>query len=313
MNQILMVEDKKKKKNKSSSRNIEINNIVRFFAIAIIVFGLTIIGHSSYGIYIDSKGNNTKDLPKINVTRVNDTLLVEVESKYIIDKFKYSWLNSEQTSIHGGSTTLSEEIILPSENNALTMVVEDETGRAITYTKEIVLDNIDIIKPQVSIEKGAGSIIIRAKDETKIEYITYKIDEGEEIRIDKNNEEDKTIEYAVTDMERGEHTIYATAVDSFGNIATAEAPILVSSDKPTIKKIDIDRESGKIIIEASDVDGIASIEVNLNGAVYNLTDINKTEATFSLNLKEGNNTLSIKLTNVNGLVAEGATEFTYAK
>ena len=313
MNQILMVEDKKKKKNKSSSRNIEINNIVRFFAIAIIVFGLTIIGHSSYGIYIDSKGNNVNDLPTIKVTRVNDTLLIDIESKYIIDKFKYSWLNSEQTSIHGGSTTLSEEIILPSENNVLTMVVEDETGRAITYTKEIILDNIDIIKPQVSIEKGAGSIIIKAKDETKIEYMTYRIDDGEEVRIDKNNEDETKIEYAVTDIERGEHTIYVTAVDSNGNIAKDEAPILVSSDKPTIDKIDIDRENGKIIIVASDLDGIESIEVNLNGEEKKLNNINRTEATFSLNLKEGNNTLSIKLTNVNGLVAEGATEFTYAK
>ena len=94
MNQILMVEDKKKKKNKSSSKNIEINNIVRFFAIVLIVFGLTIIGHSSYGIYIDSKGNNVNDLPTIKVTRVNDTLLIDIESKYIIDN-KQEILNNE--------------------------------------------------------------------------------------------------------------------------------------------------------------------------------------------------------------------------
>ena len=149
--------------------------------------------------------------------------------------------------------------------------------------------------------------------ETKIEYMTYRIDDGEEVRIDKNDEDETKIEYAVTDIERGEHTIYVTAVDSNGNIAKDEAPILVSSDKPTIDKIDIDRENGKIIIVASDLDGIESIEVNLNGEEKKLNNINRTEATFSLNLKEGNNTLSIKLTNVNGLVAEGATEFTYAK
>ena len=43
-----------------------------------------------------------------------------------------------------------------------------------------------------------------------------------------------------------------------------------------------------------------------------MNDLNRTEATFSLNLRQGTNTLSVKLTNVNGLTAEGATEFDYA-
>ena len=75
----------------------------------------------------------------------------------------------------------------------------------------------------------------------------------------------------------------------------------------------IDQENAKIIIEASDVDGLRSIEVNLNGAVYTMNDVNRTEATFSLDIQEGKNTISIKLTNVNGLTAEGATEFDYAR
>ncbi len=89
-------------------------------------------------------------------------------------------------------------------------------------------------------------------------------------------------------------------------------PVIVSSDRPTIESIDIDREAGKIIIKASDIDGLQSIEVNLNGQVYNMNDLNRTEAIFSLNLRQGTNTLSVKLTNVNGLTAEGATEFDYA-
>ena len=47
MNQILAIDNKKKnKKVKRSSTNIEIKNIVMFFAIAIIVFGLFLIVHS---------------------------------------------------------------------------------------------------------------------------------------------------------------------------------------------------------------------------------------------------------------------------
>ena len=315
MNQILVLENKsKKKKTKTrSSGPADIKNILRFFAVVLIIFAMVMIGHSSYAIYREAKGNNTEDLPVISLSRVNDTLLVDVQSTYVIDKFKYSWRSSQQTSIPEESTSFQEEIILPSDNNILTIVLEDETGRATTYTKEIILDGVDIIKPSIDIEQGQGSsVVVTATDEMQIEYMTYRINDGEEIKIDKNNVEDKTIKYAVTDIPRGENIIYVTAVDSFGNTEQIEQTIIVSSEMPTINSIDIDEESGKILIQASDVDGLQSIEVNLNGAVYQMNDINRTEATFSLNLRQGTNTLSIKLTNVNGLSAEGATEFEYA-
>ena len=317
MNQILMVENKKKtknKKNRNSSAPIEIKNVIRFFAVIIIIFAICIISHSSYALYREAKGNNTNNLANITLARENDTLIVDVQSEYIIEKFKYNWENSQQTSISEGSKSFEEEIILPSGNNVLTIILEDETGRAVTYTKEIILDGIDITKPSIEIEQGQGaSIRINAVDETKIEYITYRIDDGEEVKIERNEDNDKIIEYILTDMPRGEHTLYVTAVDSFGNIAEDEAPIIISSERPTIKNISIDQENGKIIIEASDVDGIKAIEVNLNGSVYSMDDVNRTEATFSLNIQEGKNTISIKLTNVNGITAEGATEFNYAR
>lgn len=313
MNQILMVENKKKgKKAKMSSRPAEIKNIVRFFAIVIILFALVMIGHSSYAMYRDARGSNTDNLPSINITRVNDTLIVDVQSVYVIENFSYNWQNSEQRTLPEEATSFQEEIILPSSNDILTIVLEDETGRAITYTREIVLDGIDIVKPTISISKQSTSIRIEAVDETSINYITYRIDDGEEIRIDKNNENDTTIEYAITEIERGEHTIYVTAVDQSGNTATEEQAVIVSSEAPVITELTLNQETGILYIGASDVDGIKSIEVNLNGAVRSMDNINQTEARFSLQLVEGTNTLSIKITNVNGLTAEGVTEFNYA-
>lgn len=318
MNQILMVDNNKKKKTKKqrgSSGPVEIKNIVRFFAIVIIVFGLFLIGHSSYGLYVNSKGTSTENLANITMHRENDTLIVNVESVNVIEKFKYNWQNSEQRSVPVESKSFTQEIILPSENNILTITLEDETGRAVTYTKEIILDGIDIAKPSISIEKQYSGIRINAVDETKIEYITYKIDDGEEKRVDKNNEDDTTIEYAVGEEEfgRGTHKIYVTAVDAAGNFSTDEQEVVISSERPTINNMYIDYEQGKLIIEASDADGLDSIEVNLNGNVYNMPNLNRTEAAFSLDLIEGTNTISIKLTNVNGITSEGATEFEYAR
>lgn len=318
MNQILMTEVQKKgkkKKDRNTTTSIEIVKIVRFFAVFIIIFALCLIGHSSYALYRDRKASNTENLANINITRINDTLNVDVQSVYNIENFKYSWENSEQKSIPENSKSFQEEIILPSENSILTIVLEDETGRAVTYTKDVILDGIDIAKPSITIEQQATSIRIKAQDETEIAYMTYKIDNGEEIIINKNNETDKTIEYAITQEEigRGSHIITATAVDSSGNSSTEENEVVISTERPEIKNLYVDQEQGKLIIEASDADGIKSIEINLNGAVYAKDDINLTEATFRLDLVEGTNTLSIKIENVNGLSVTGSMEFQYAK
>ena len=135
MNQILVVENKKK--NRNTSTPIAIKKIIRFFAFAIILFSLCIIGHSSYALYRDSRGNNAENLAKININRVNDTLVVDVQSTYTITKFRYYWESSEETSIPEESTSFQEEIILPNGNSTLTIILEDETGRAVTYTKAL--------------------------------------------------------------------------------------------------------------------------------------------------------------------------------
>ena len=315
MNQILITENKtkKKKKNRISSGPVEIKNIVKFFAVVLIIFAFFIIGHSSYALYRDTKASNTDNLANVNITRVNDTLIVDVTSQNIIEKFRYSWANSEEKSIPEGARNFQEEIILPAEDSVLTIILEDETGRAVTYTKDIVLTGIDIAKPKISIDKQATSIRITAEDETAIDYLIYRIDDGEEIKIEKNYDGDKIIQYAITEIDRGEHTIYVKAVDTSGNTEIAENKIIVSTEEPQITELSIDRENDKIVIGAADADGIESITVNLNGKEYNLNNIKQTEAKFTLSIVNGKNTIKIKITNVNGLSAEGATEFDYAK
>lgn len=317
MNQILLTENPKKvknKRNRNTTAAIEIAKIVRFFAVFIIIFGLSIIGNSSYALYRDTKASNTDNLAEVSITRINDTLIVDVQSVNMIERFKYSWQNSEERSIPENATSFQEEIILPSGNNVLTIILEDETGRAVTYTKDIVLDGIDIAKPQVTINQESTSIRITAQDETGIDYMTYRIDDGQEIRVNKNNENDTSIEYAVTEEElgRGEHKITVTAYDTSGNSTTEESPqIVISTDRPEIRNLYVE-DGGLLIIEIADADGLQSMEINLNGAVYNITDINSTEARYSLALTQGTNTFSIKVTNVNGLSVSGSMEFDYA-
>ena len=71
MNQILSVDngikEKKKIKKEKTHNNgpIKIEKILKFFSIAILVFGVFLIGSGSYSMYIDNKTKNSNTKPSI--------------------------------------------------------------------------------------------------------------------------------------------------------------------------------------------------------------------------------------------------------
>lgn len=310
MNQILTVENKKKSKKSKSSSQIEIKNIVIFFAIAIIIFGIFLVGQGSYAMYQESKGKNTKDLPTINITRINDTFRLEVTSTKMITYLKYSWNNAEETVIPVDDTHIEEKITLLNENSILNITIEDETGRAVKYQKECIVEGIDITKPTIEIaeDQVQGNIKITATDETEMAYITYKVNDEDEIRIDKSETENKTIMY-ILKLARGQNKLVITAVDKSGNIETKEQEIIVSE----APKIELEQNANILTVIVKDTDGVKDLEINLNGVIYAGKDINQKEVKLPVQLKEGVNTIKVKVTNVNGLVAEGARDINYAR
>lgn len=163
-------------------------------------------------------------------------------------------------------------------------------------------------KPMIDIiDQTKGSIKISATDDVKMAYITYQVNDEDEIRIDRSEAEDKTINY-VLKLERGENKVVVTAVDTSGNIEILEKPIIVSE----IPDIRLSQNANILTITIKDTDGVRDVEINLNGTVYAQKDINQKEITLNVPLKEGVNTIKIKVTNANGLVAEAAGEMNYA-
>ena len=160
MNQILMVENKKKKK--SGSGPADIKNVIIVFLISLIIFGVFYIGQGSYAIYKESKGKNNKNLPVVNIERVNDKAIITVTSSNEIKYLKYSWNNAEETSIPVNANYAEEEIILPIENSVLNVVVEDSLDRAVKFKKQFDLEGVDITEPTIEVTKqnDDGSIKI---------------------------------------------------------------------------------------------------------------------------------------------------------
>lgn len=309
MNQILVMENKKKKRSRNSGP-AEIENILKFFAIALIVFGVLFIGHGSYAIYKDAKGKDKKNLPTLTMERVNDEVIIKATSSIKIKNLIYSWNADEETKIPVDGTFIEENVMLLNENGTLNVKIEDEKGRTVKYQKEFIIDGLDITKPTIEIqEQGSnGTIKITATDETQMKYISYSINGSDEIQIDKSDAEDKIMNY-ILKLQKGENKLTVTAVDSSGNFETIEKTIIVSGKTTMNLKI----ENGKLVVTAEDPDGIKDIEINLNGVTKSVKDINQKSIKATLNIVEGTNNIRIKITNVNSLITTGAKEFNYAK
>lgn len=314
MNQILAVENKKKEKVKTkkirTGRPIEIKGIVMFFAVIIMVFGLTLAGQGSYALYKDIDDRKPKNIPYVTIGRVNDKAIVQISSNIEISKLVYSWNNGEESAIPIGSTNAREEITLLGYDSVLNLTIEDMNGKRVKFQKQYLLTGVDITKPVVEIETKDGNdkMKIVAKDETGIAYITYQWEDGEPVTVnaDQQGQTEMIVQVPLT---VGLKKIKIIAVDINGNIEEIEREITTSTSRP---KMTLRRNKQKISIEIEDKDGIKSIKANLNGEEYEITNVNRKKVKVGyLYLREGNNTISVEVTNVNDYTEKATAELQY--
>ena len=314
MNQILAVENKKKEKVKTkkirTGRPIEIKGIVMFFAVIIMVFGLTLAGQGSYALYKDIDDRKPENIPYVTIGRVNDKAIVQISSNIEISKLVYSWNNGEESAIPIGSTNAREEITLLGYDSVLNLTIEDMNGKREKFQKQYLLTGVDITKPVVEIETKDGNdkMKIVAKDETGIAYITYQWEDGEPVTVnaDQQGQTEMIVQVPLT---VGLKKIKIIAVDTNGNIEEIEREITTSTSRP---KMTLRRNKQKISIEIEDKDGIKSIKANLNGEEYEITNVNRKKVKVGyLYLREGNNTISVEVTNVNDYTEKATAELQY--
>lgn len=314
MNQILAVENKKKEKVKTkkirTGRPIEIKGIVMFFAVIIMVFGLTLAGQGSYALYKDIDDRKPENIPYVTIGRVNDKAIVQISSNIEISKLVYSWNNGEESAIPIGSTNAREEITLLGYDSVLNLTIEDMNGKRVKFQKQYLLTGVDITKPVVEIETKDGNdkMKIVAKDETGIAYITYQWEDGEPVTVnaDQQGQTEMIVQVPLT---VGLKKIKIIAVDTNGNIEEIEREITTSTSRP---KMTLRRNKQKISIEIEDKDGIKSIKANLNGEEYEITNVNREKVKVGyLYLREGNNTISVEVTNVNDYTEKATAELQY--
>ena len=306
MNQILYTNNQKKK-----SGPLEINTVLRIFAILCIVFGLILVGQASFTM-LNQKEEATSTVPLVEIDQEGNTLKLMVKHDKIIDKIVYSWNENQEVVLQGkGRLELEETIDMPVGTNTLVLKVTDINGKTVSYSQIYELAEGDVIKPEIELLVESSKVKIVAKDETALEYIIYYWNEEDETRVDVREESLKQIEEKI-DILKGENTLTIVAVDKAGNKAIKEQTFK-GVKKP---KIDLARSGNELIIKVTDEEEIKKVEYTLNGVYYSTdpkntgTSLNMKELEIKQPLAQGENKITIKAYNTNELETEVSGEVT---
>lgn len=302
MNQILYVGDNK------NNGPVAVKSVIKFLAIVIIIFGIILIGEGTYSMYKGIVANSGNNIPTVYMNRVNDTVVIKAENNIEIAKLIYSWNKGEETVLLPNNKAVEEVVLLPNENSILNVTIVDIKGKETKFMQQWNIEGIDIKKPEMEIatDDSSRKITIIARDETQIDYLIYKWNNEAETRV--NGTERNKLEIQKTiDMKLGENKLTVTAVDKNGNTNTLEKTIIISS-KPTIA---VKQSNSKIHIVINDEVSIKTVSININGQVYAGEYEAKKQLKLNVPLKQGNNTVSITVTNESGLEQKVVREFIY--
>lgn len=305
MNQILsttMSTNNKRGKNKSSSP-VAIKSILKFFAIAMLIFGVLIIGSGAYAIIQKQRTQQEENLqPSISIEdKTNDTILLKVVYGKNIAKLEYRWNDEEETTVNGNNGKyLEQEIKVPSGTNTLHVLIIDEDGKEIPYEKQYTRES------NINFEVSGNKIKITCSSEKTISYMTYRWDEEEEKTIQIN---DTNIEQEI-DAIKGLHTLTVVTVDEDNNTDTKVQKINGVS-KPKLS-VTADETQTYFVIKASDEVKLSKLEFRINQDenqeyVLNLDKFDYNEIQYVVKVKElqsGENIIEVKITNEDGVTEE---------
>lgn len=306
MNQILStsmpMDNKKKKEKKVNTNPVAIKSILKFFAIAMLIFGIFTIGTGAYAVFKNQSEQQEQNLePSISIEdKDEETILLKVVHKKNIAKLEYRWNDEESTVVNGNNGKyIEKQIKVPSGKNTLHVLVVDEDGKEIPYEKQYERES------KINFEVSGNKIKIIYEGDKKVSYMTYRWDEEEEKTIQIN---DTKIDQEI-DAIKGLHTLTVIVVDEDNNTDTKVQKINgVSKPKITVA---VDDAKQHFVIKASDDEKITTIVFRLNQDdnqyyTLNIADMNYNDIQYVLpmELQSGENTIEVTIKNASGVTEE---------
>lgn len=291
MNQILYVQEKKK------NEKADIKTIIRFFCIAIIVFGIVLISQGSYALYTNSSTEKVQEniKPTINTLEEDGMVILSVTHEKGISKIMYNWNGQETVTIQGNNrTSITEEIDLPVGTNTLNIKVYDIESKETTYRQEYEVEDLGEAKIDFVIGNNTSTMKIKVTDTKGLSYITYKWNDeaAETLEADPT---DKTLIEKEIEIPFGLNTLTVVAVNVEGITKTKEQEVKGVKSTKVEAKLD---EQGYLVITLTDEAGIKSINhVSNDTETFDIPGEGKTVFEYKQQLGEGQN--KAKLTIIN--------------
>ena len=286
---------------------IQLKKVIRFFSIFIILSALILVIEGSFGYYKNkNKKVVIKETPDINIQRDNGTTILNITSNIGVQKVIYSWNDGIEDSVEeGGKNNVEVKIPTTIGTNDLNIKIIDSNGNTIVYNpvkisyEENQEENVnweeaiktDKTKPKVSIESVKGKIVITATDDVKMSYVTYSWNGEEENKITGLSDDEKTLttEIDSTNVKKGTNKLIVKAYDKAGNVETVEKEVQGANGS----EIQVNQENGELVVNVKNDINITKIEYNFNGEEKTIDNINQKEYTFKLQMKDGENKISI--------------------
>ena len=286
---------------------IQLKKVIRFFSTFIILFALILVIEGSFGYYKNkNKKVVIKETPDINIQRDNGTTILNITSNIGVQKVIYSWNDGIEDSVEeGGKNNVEVKIPTTIGTNDLNIKIIDSNGNTIVYNpvkisyEENQEENVnweeaiktDKTKPKVSIESVKGKIVITATDDVKMSYVTYSWNGEEENKITGLSDDEKTLttEIDSTNVKKGTNKLIVKAYDKAGNVETVEKEVQGANGS----EIKVNQENGELVVNVKNDINITKIEYNFNGEEKTIDNINQKEYTFKLQMKDGENKISI--------------------
>ena len=166
MNQILSVDNNIKERGRIN-KNIgmgsapgDINGILKFFAIAILIFGIVMIGSGSYSMYKNANGDGGKTKPVIEVNPMGeDEISLKVTHQKELSKVTYEWNNEGPVEVPcEGKKQVETLVEIPGGTNTLKVYAVDVNGQEIEYQRLYTIEG----GIEIDLEAQGNNIVITA-------------------------------------------------------------------------------------------------------------------------------------------------------
>ena len=240
---------------KKEKKPIATNSILKFLVIAMIIFGLCIIGSGAYALYQNQAEERIKNSePTISLENKTDTVvLLKVVGQVNIAKIEYYWNDGKSTTVNGNSGKyLEAEITIPAGQNTLHIIVQDENGKETTYDKDYDIES------NIQLEVIDDKIHITYSGDEVISYMTYRWDDEDEYTLQVDGRElDEEI-----DVMSGLHTLTVIVVDEENN-TDMKVQKINGIAKPEIN-IYTDESKEHFVIKASSESNITRVEITID-------------------------------------------------